>query len=221
MTNPRTGLRTPTSTTVVQTPNVARIRAIMDEALKLSDPLEFRFTVERHGTVEIAKSRATSLQNQFNSIRARARNAYHAQIGRKAVEYNSEQIKGPYDDLACNKQPLPNGEGYLVLIGRAPQDEFEIYNARTGERVLNEDPREKRAMELVGFWSAKMFSGAPKPWLTYEQERELYDLNPVMFRNLFEASKVPLPAWVNGLDALTSNGPALDILDTPIDEFGV
>lgn len=224
MARPSTPTGVPMSTTIVQTPNVARIRELMDHALNRPDPMEFRFTIGRFGSLASAKSRAVSLQNQFNSIRARTRNSVHAQLGRRNVEDNGEQIKGPYDDLACNKHVLPQGEGYVVLIGRAPPDDFEIYDSVTKERILNVDSRTRRLDQLLSYWTERLFNKAVQPpYFTYEQEREMYDLDAEMFRNLFIASGLSLPKWLTGLDNLANedDAPDFDLVDTPMNDFGV
>lgn len=223
---PPTGFGTPTSTTLVQTPNVTRIRAFMDEAKEKIEGIEFRFTVARFDSLAQAKERATSLQNQVSSIRARARNTAQVRVGQKNNVDSGEQIRGQYDDLVCFKRLLPNGEGYVVVIGpsTSQEDDFEVYDRATGEQILQEDPRTKRINQLIEHWTDKLFNkDVHPPYFTYEQEREMYDLSPDQFRLMFSSSNLPLPAWVSGLDAIAvgSDAPVIDLLDTPLDDFGV
>lgn len=223
--NPKTGFGTPTSTTLVQTPNVARIRELMNDAKDKIEGMEFRFTVARFGSLARAKERATSLQNQVSSIRARARNTAQVRIGQKNSEHTGEQIRGQYDDLVCFKRLLPEDAGYVVVIGpsTAQEDDFEIYDRATGERILQDDPRTKRRNQLIDHWTERLFNETIRPpYFTPEQEREMYDLDPEIFRALFERSNLPLPKWVSGLDTLAKEeAPDFDLVDVPMDEFGV
>lgn len=211
-----------TSSTIVQTPNVGHIRQLMDRALDAGDPLELRFTVAAHGSLAEAKLRVVSLQNQFNSIRARARNIKQVQMGQKASEFTGEQIKGMYDDLACSRHALPGNQGYYIIMGRAPVMEFEIYNHRTGERILEDDPRDRRMNQLLKLFLEKAFSPTVRPpYLTDAQEREFFELNMSVATDTYQSCGVPLPPWVSGLAALALDPPEFDIVDTPMEEFGV
>jgi len=223
MTKP-TGFGTPTSTTLVQTPGVQRVRAMMDDAKDKPEGIEVRFMAAKFGgSLARAKERAVSLQNQVSSIRARARNTAHVRMNRKNEEFSGEQIRGQYDDLVCYKRLLPGDDGYIVVIGptSAVEDDFEIYDRATGQRVSVGDPRIKRRNQLLAFFTERLFDKAVNPpYLTIEQERELHELDPVAFRDAFEAAGLPLPQWVQGFDALTASAKP-DVVDTPMDDFGV
>lgn len=212
------------SSTLVQTAGVQRVRQFMDQALDTMHGLEFRFTVARYKSLKAAKERATSLQNQVSSIRARARNTAQVRANRKNNEFTGEQIPGQYDKLVCFKRLLPDESGYIVVIGpaTAQEDDFEIINLDTGQELKRDDPRVKRRDLLGAYFIERAFNEAVRPpYLTYEQERELYDLDPTYFTNMYEAADVPLPKWLTGLQALANDGPAFDLADTPMDAFGV
>jgi len=196
----------------------------MNQALDTIHGLQFRFEVSRFGSLAAAKERATSLQNQVSSIRARARNTAQVRANRKNNEFTGEQVSGQYDKLVCFKRLLPNDEGYIVVIGptTAVEDDFVIINLDTGQEIKREDPRIARRDKLGMHFINQLGNQAVQPpYLTYEEERELYDLDSTYFINLFEASGVPLPSWLTGLQSLANDGPAFDLLDTDMDAFGV
>jgi len=196
----------------------------MEQALHAINGIEFRFTVERFGSLARAKERATSLQNQVSSIRARARNTAAVRRKRMNHEITGEQLPGRYDALVCFKRLLPDEAGYVVVIGPATsqEDDFEIYDRATGKQIVQADPRELRVKALIDHLGARMQAGT-KPYLNYEEEKEFYELNPDVFRSTYEFCGLPLPAWISALDALVEHDRAepFDPLNTPMDEFGV
>lgn len=214
---------TSASTTLVQTPNVAKMRDLLDRILEASNPMEFHFRTERYGSFAVAKSKAVSFRNQFHSIRARARNSRQVTIGIKNAEFTGEQIKGMYDDLFCDSHVLPNDEGYVIRIGRAQEDEFEIYDSVTKERIVLADPKEARFDYLAKLLLDKAFNpNIQPPYLSPEHEREFFELNSSLAREYYKDCGCKVPAWVNGMAELAANPPELDdLVNTPMDDFGV
>ncbi len=130
------------------TANMESLRALCDKALATPEGIEINFTIEQCGSLDACKSRARSMQTTFTSLRARARDL--TQSLSKSAYHN---IKGPYDGLACLREPLPSNHGWRVRFLHAVDllKDLEIIDLSTGKPIDTEKGREIEHLSLKLF----------------------------------------------------------------------
>lgn len=142
------------SISTIATPQMERVRQLVEEAKTAPDGITVWLRVEKYGSLAACKSSARSLQTTFSSLRVRARRLAQRLKG-ETTEYLTSMTKGEYDDIACVVRPLPEASGYRVdfVPAYALDMDLEITDRATGEPLASEDPALNRFVMLFG----KMF----------------------------------------------------------------
>lgn len=127
----------------------ASVKDIADKALNEPEGVTLTWTTDRL-SLEACAHNARSFQCTFSALRARAR-----RMKLKFVEESADNLdlvtQGPYDRLACVKEPLMNRGGWSVSLLPAEQllSGAVITNAGTGAPLKGESPSEKRKLALL------------------------------------------------------------------------
>lgn len=137
------------------TAGVSRVRQLADHALNLPEGILLTFTVEKFSSLAGAKAAAKSFQSNFSAMRAKARV--------KATNLSTREhtapadVVGPYDALACQLAPLPNGEGFTIRLCPAAALSYaeDVRDFATGELLPEFDPIIKRLVAISGLWFRK------------------------------------------------------------------
>lgn len=155
------------------TANMESIRALCDKALDAPNGLEIAFTVERYGSLKACATRARSVQTTFTSLRSRAR-ALTNRLRSEAYH----NIKGPYDGLACFREPLDHDRGWRVKFVHATDllKDIIISDPVTGEPLETEEQRER------AFLSHKLFNDFAR--FTPHDFDRLAEFDPLLFPQL-------------------------------------
>lgn len=160
----------------IQTPQMAKVRTLADEALTAPDGLEVIFRTSHYGSLKGAHAAAKGLQSAFSAMRARAR--------RGALRLNSEpdytrDIKaiGPYDSLACSLTWLPDELGCKIILQPAAAFgmDFEVIDRATGQPFAPEDPDLNRYLFLTQklFHESHQARRERRPWANPLTEGEM------------------------------------------------
>lgn len=214
---------------VGNTPAIARVRQLANDALNDPDGLRIMFSVAHYGDLDAANSAALSFQRAFSSVRARSRRkAIRSEYGAMAEKFATmdTDLTGPYDVLACSKHKLAHGAGYEILLVPAAMLDFanDVVNARTGE-PLKEYTREfQESNAILQFWLRKgqEATNQRKPFtmpLSEHQVRQWFTHEPEYARYMFEASGFTVPDWAPaGPERVKSGSQIIPSADATLDE---
>lgn len=132
------------------TPNLSRIKDWADAALDNPDGVTLRWRVPEF-SLEACAQHARGFQTSFTSLRAKARRQKIVHTGYESEHALDQYTRGPYDSLACVREPLANGGGWSITLCRG-YDMFqgvEVTNARTGEPIIGETAEDRERERII------------------------------------------------------------------------
>lgn len=147
------------------TASLLNVRRIADEALERPEGLTITFHTRDYESLEQANTKARGFQTSFSALRTRERKQRQRRV--RNVLVPDDDVVGLYDALACQKLPMPNGEGFAVhlipetalrfddnVIDRATGEPIEMFDADT--RMLRKIVKKvfdvDRAVKKGGTW---------------------------------------------------------------------
>lgn len=132
------------------TPTLGRIKDWADTALTEPDGVTLIWTVPDFSLAACAQH-ARGFQTSFTSLRAKARRQVLLRDGIEADYARDQYTQGPYDVLACVREPLADGSGWSVTLCRG-HDMFQgvkVVNARTGEPLKGQTPEDRERSRII------------------------------------------------------------------------
>lgn len=170
---------------IYATPGAEKVRAIADQAANEPQGLEVLFTLAKHGTVENAARACRSFQVYFSSMRTKSRQR-EQRARMESTQVRDTYIAGKYDDLACHKFDLPNGEGFgLHLVKGSALDIFtDVRSRETGEPIVPLSADFAKAGSIIILWFRALDKrNATGVWadpLTWEDKLWIWKHDPAM-----------------------------------------
>jgi hypothetical protein len=129
------------------TPSSSSVKDLADLALNEADGLTLTWLAEDIG-LEACAHKARSFQTTFTAFRARARRMHYREESALLLDTSAQ---GPYDKLACVREPLANGAGWTVSLLHAHDLLAGVHiTTGKGDPVATLDPKMKRWGELFG-----------------------------------------------------------------------
>lgn len=174
--------------------------------------LTLKFSLERHGSLERAKTAARSFQVSFNSMRARDRRRKPGVQGTFGIDPKSE-----YDRIVCQLRPMRDGMGFeIFLSASAEQEDWELCDGN-GVPLVDDTIADNEVKALVK--DAGQFARDP------ERLRRLLRMRPALGEMLVGFG-LKHPDRIESLDDLEPHNavtaqvePWSDVANTPIDKM--
>lgn len=114
---------------------------VADAALSTPDGICIYFRTPAQGSLAHCKHLARSFQQSFSSMRSRARRtvenrAHHSNDG---IKLRDIFVRGPYDNLACIREELPEDAGWCITVCPSSTilNQFDIIDIATGKPLSN------------------------------------------------------------------------------------
>lgn len=210
---------------LVSTPGYQKMRDLCDLALSQPNGLCFPFTLANYDDLDACKKAARAFQQLFSSFRARARTTVQVRE-RSMVNAFGEQHQSPYDKLACMKTSRYDGVEINILPAVAFDIVHEILDPVTREpieMVNAEGLRLERYISVIfDQINREMKDGTRSPTpLTLEQELDAFAIDERTFGEIYEKYRWRLKSTGLPYGVNPANAPIVDLVDTPMDDFGV
>jgi hypothetical protein len=203
---------------------MVRVKSLADRALQLPEGLRIYFRTEAHGTFETAHRAARSFQTSFSSMRAKARRQMERAHSQNDSLIMDTLTQGPYDSLACQKEWLPNGEGFAIWL--APAYALDLFNdvvdAKSGQQLEEYTPDFIRSNAILQFWlkkaqAAKEAHEQMANPLDPEAEAWWFDHEPELATDAYHAQGFDTPSE-RKMKEDQAKGKQVDLADIPLDQ---
>lgn len=180
-----------------QTASLESVRRLADHALSVADGVTVFFRLQQHVTLEACATRARSFQTTFSSLRAKERRSKVIHALGKGEGGDLERdlyTRGKYDSLGCQRNPLPDGEGWKVeLIPLdAMIDAFDVIDNSTGLSLAHMGMHKSELGALNAKVAKALMQGVGYECLTIAERRRAIELDPFFFTQ-FDAALGRMP----------------------------
>lgn len=143
----------------VLTAALTRVREQAEKALTIPGGIAIHFTVERYGSLDACMSLSRSFQTSFCSLRARVRKDIARCIANPNI---AAEVVCSYDNLVCQRLPLPNERGWVIQLFPAQGmiDDWDVTSLETGKPlpVMMTEEKEIAALQARFYANPKKFS---------------------------------------------------------------